>query len=374
MKKKRQANFELLRILCMYMIVVGHCLFHGRVTAKLGYGTMNYLADYLIQSFSVVHVNCFVMLAGYFAIDKEFRAQRLTRFWKQVAFYSVLIFLVYACFAGVGDGGVGAGDLIHAILPISSASYWFASVYMGLILLMPFAGMLALKITKKQYQYLLVVLALFFSVNHMIFRVDTYGSYYGRELPWFLFLTFLAGYIKLHTKEDRKYFWYGLAGYVICSLAVLASIYLSVETHQEDVEYFLNYNSPLALLATMFLFLCVKNMPWKETKLDGLILKVASAAFGVYLIHDNYLIRYLVWDTFRASKVARIHWAVVYAVAISLVVYAVCTCLELIRQKLFQIVGKWYEGTLLYKKEQALCGRLDRIFVEDPDGEKKTPA
>ena len=36
--KERQAKFELLRILCMYMIVVGHCLFHGRVTAKLGYG------------------------------------------------------------------------------------------------------------------------------------------------------------------------------------------------------------------------------------------------------------------------------------------------------------------------------------------------
>lgn len=372
--KKRQVNFELLRILCMYMIVVGHCLFHGRVTAKLGYGTMNYLASYLIQSFSVVHVNCFVMLAGYFAIDKAFKAQRLTKFWKQVAFYSILIFLIYGCFHGFGGDGVGGLDAVRAFLPISSANYWFASVYMGLILLMPFAGMLVQRLTRRQYQYLLAVLALFFSVNHMIFRVNTYGTYSGRELPWFLFLAFLAGYIKLHTKQERKYFWYGLAGYVICSLAVLASVYLSVETHQEDIGYFLNYNSPLALAATASLFLCVKNMPWKETKLDGLILKVASAAFGVYLIHDNYLIRYLVWDTFRASKVARTHWAVIYAVAIAVVVYIVCTCLELIRQKLFQIVGKWYEGTLLYKKEQALCGRLDRIFAEDPDGEKKTPA
>ena len=32
--KKRQMNFELLRILCMYMIVVGHSLFHGREPAK----------------------------------------------------------------------------------------------------------------------------------------------------------------------------------------------------------------------------------------------------------------------------------------------------------------------------------------------------
>ena len=69
--KKRQVNFELLRILCMYMIVVGHCLFHGRVTAKLGFGTTNYFLSYLIQAFSIVHVNCFVMLSGYFSIDKH---------------------------------------------------------------------------------------------------------------------------------------------------------------------------------------------------------------------------------------------------------------------------------------------------------------
>ena len=49
MHKKRQVNFELLRILCMYMIVIGHCLFHGRVTAKLGYGTVNYFLPYTLH-------------------------------------------------------------------------------------------------------------------------------------------------------------------------------------------------------------------------------------------------------------------------------------------------------------------------------------
>ena len=309
--KKRQLNFELLRILCMYMIVVGHCLFHGRVTAKLGYGTVNYFLSYLIQSFSVVHVNCFVMLAGYFSIDREFQAQRLFRFWRQVVFYSVLIGLI--CSVCIGVTGT---DVIKAIFPVSSNHYWFASVYMGLSLLMPFAGMLAVQLTKKQYQYLLALLALFFSVNHMIFRVNTYGSYVGRELPWFLFLALLAGYLKLYTRPDRKYFRYGLLGYAAASLAVLASVYLSVRLHQEDIGYFLNYNSPLALAAAGSLFLCVKNMPWQENRLDGWIQKVAGAAFGVYLIHDNYLIRYQVWDAFRASRVARTHWAVIYAVQI----------------------------------------------------------
>lgn len=354
---KRQVNFELLRILCMYMIVVGHCLFHGRVTAKLGYGTVNYFLSYLIQSFSVVHVNCFVMLAGYFAIGREFQSRRILRLWRQVVFYSVIICLIRGCCAGVTGR-----DVLTAVLPISARNYWFASVYMGLALLMPFAGMLAAGLSRSQYRYLLVLLGIFFSVNHMIFRADTYGTYSGRDLSWFLFLALLAGYVKLHTRQEKRYFWYGLLGYVLASLGVLASVYLSVELGLEDTGYFLNYNSPLALAATGSLFLCVKNMPWREGRLDNVIRKTAGAAFGVYLIHDNYLVRYAVWDMFRASKVARTHWAVLYAIAVGVVVYAVCTCMELARQRLFREAGRWYEKTVLYKKEQALLEKADDML------------
>lgn len=359
---KRQAKFELLRILCMYMIVVGHCLFHGRVTAKLGYGTVNYFLDYLIQSFSVVHVNCFVMLAGYFSIDRGFRSERLLKLWRQILFYSVVIFGLCRLFGEAAGIEVTAADAVHAIFPVSSRSYWFASVYFGLMLLMPFAGVLAAHLSKKQYQYLLAVLTVLMSVNHMVFQVNAYGTYIGRELGWFLFLSLLAGYIKLHTEERKAYFFYGLAGYMISSLAVLATVYLGVQFAWEDMGYFLNYNSPLALLATASLFLCVKNMPWKETRADGVIRKLSSVAFGVYLIHDNYLIRYLVWDTFRASKVALTHWAVIYACLIGVVVYLGCGAAELLRQKLFAVCRPAYEKTALCRLEKRMCERLDGLW------------
>lgn len=360
--KKRQAKFELLRILCMYMIVVGHCLFHGRVTAKLGYGTVNYFLDYLIQSFSVVHVNCFVMLAGYFSIDRGFRCERLLRLWRQILFYSVVIFGLCRLFGSAAGIEVTAADAVHAVFPVSSRSYWFASVYFGLMLLMPFAGMLAAHLSKKQYQYLLAVLAVLMSVNHMLFRVDAYGTYVGRELGWFLFLSLLAGYIKLHTEEKKAYFYYGLTGYVVGSLAVLATVYLGVQFAWEDMGYFLNYNSPLALLATASLFLCVKNMPWKETRADDVIRRLSGVAFGVYLIHDNYLIRYLVWDTFRTSKVALTHWAVIYACLIGVIVYLGCGVIEMLRQKLFAACRPLYEKTALCRLEQRLCKRLDGLW------------
>jgi FtsH-binding integral membrane protein len=172
----------------------------------------------------------------------------------------------------------------------------------------------------------------------------------------------LAGYVKLHMKADRKYVLRGILGYVGCSLLVLASVYASVELHLEDTGYFLNYNSPLALLSTFSLFVAVRNFSWKETRFDGLILKVAGAAFGVYLIHDNYLIRYLVWDTFRASKVARTHWAVIYAALIAVIVYLVCTCIELFRQRIFRLAGIAYRKTTLYRKEQTFCDKMNQLL------------
>lgn len=360
--KKREVNFELLRILCMYMIVIGHCLFHGRVTAKLGYGTVNYFLDYLIQSFSVVHVNCFVMLAGYFAIDRGFQCERLLKLWRQILFYAISIWGVCVLFGSRFGISVEWMDLVRAVLPISSKNYWFASVYFALMLVMPFAGMLVKQLSRKQYQFLLVILAVVMSLNHMVFRVNVYGNYAGRELGWFLFLTLFAGYLKQYTKKDSKYVRYGLAGYILCSLCVLGSIYLSVQLGWEDMGYFLNYNSPFALGATISLFLCVKNISWKETKVDPLILKLAGAAFGVYLIHDNYLIRYLVWDSFRVSKVALTHWSVIYAGVVSLIVYSVCTILELFRQKMFAICRVRYEKTALYQKEKIICQKLDGLW------------
>ena len=143
---------------------------------------------------------------------------------------------------------------------------------------------------------------------------------------------------------------------------MLASVYASVELHLEDTGYFLNYNSPLALLSTFSLFVAVRNFSWKETRFDGLILKIAGAAFGVYLIHDNYLIRYLVWDTFPASKVARTHWAVIYAALIAVIVYLVCTCVELFRQRIFRLAGIAYRKTTLYRKEQTFCDKMNQLL------------
>ena len=82
-------------------------------------------------------------------------------------------------------------------------------------------------------------------------------------------------------------------------------------------------------------------------------------------IRPEELIRYLVWDTFRVSKVAKTHWAMIYAVAVAVIVYLACTLLELLRQQLVKWFAPIWEKTLLYRKEQNLYLKITKR-VNDP--------
>ena len=72
MAVKRQANFELLRIVAMMMIIILHYLNKGNlVTAyTTDSSAVNYTA-HLIQAFCIVSVNCYVLLSGYFLVESS---------------------------------------------------------------------------------------------------------------------------------------------------------------------------------------------------------------------------------------------------------------------------------------------------------------
>lgn len=86
-KTTRSSNFELLRIICMLFIVLGHL-----IMAHNDVGVGEYMVSHIIRPFSVVAVNIFVMISGYFGI--KFKLERLIKLCTQTWFYSVGAFLV----------------------------------------------------------------------------------------------------------------------------------------------------------------------------------------------------------------------------------------------------------------------------------------
>ena len=98
--KKRMANMEALRLAAMMMVVSLHYLGKGELLADLT-GSLLPVdhAAWILESFSIVAVNAYVLLSGYFLVETAFRVKRLLSLILQILFYSCLI-PVILIFAG----------------------------------------------------------------------------------------------------------------------------------------------------------------------------------------------------------------------------------------------------------------------------------
>ena len=102
--KQRNSTIELLRVLCILMIVFMHLV-----------GIWWDFCDNLFDKEFIIFVNSlcncavtiFMLISGYYGI--RFNLKKIIRFEMMVLFYSILFILVQYCLIG----GVGALSLIH---------------------------------------------------------------------------------------------------------------------------------------------------------------------------------------------------------------------------------------------------------------------
>ena len=90
--KIRQSNYELMRIVSMLLIVLYHILSHGQVLHNTT-GVMHLIVIFLL-CITMVHVNSFVMLTGYFNYNKTFSIKKFFKTFNMMWFYQVAIIIV----------------------------------------------------------------------------------------------------------------------------------------------------------------------------------------------------------------------------------------------------------------------------------------
>ena len=165
LKGKRQANFELLRIVAMLMIIVLHYLNKGEMLTD--YTTdrtvINYAA-HLTEAFCIVAVNCYVLLAGYFLVESAWRPGRIVSLAGQILFYSVLIPVVLLCAGVVPAAELSVYDWLNYVLPVETEHYWFATSYVIMYLFAPFLAAGIRKMEKRTLQIIILCLLSYYSV------------------------------------------------------------------------------------------------------------------------------------------------------------------------------------------------------------------
>ena len=116
-----------------------------------------------------------------------------------------------------------------------------------------------------------------------------------------------------------------------------------ISVFSDNSLHFYNRNSILTLLGAVCLFMAFATM---NPRTNRFVNAVASATFGVYLLHDSELFRNLFWvDIFRNSSYQSTPLIIPYSIAVTVVVFIGCAVIDLARQyilenPLFSLIGR----------------------------------
>ena len=198
---KRESQFEVMRTIAMFFVVVYHCLTHG-IGGEYGFSTSqvvslsNLLFSDLMLVFCSIAVNLYVMISGYFLVDLNFKLSRIIRTWTCTVFYSCLITLLFVVLHVIPFDFVTIGK---SFFPLSSDAYWFVTQFVGLLILSPFLAMMVRRLSCRQYAILLIGGA--FVCLSIIPDFPLGKRFYvahGNSVWSFAYLFLVAGFIKHH--------------------------------------------------------------------------------------------------------------------------------------------------------------------------------
>ena len=162
--------------------------------------------------------------------------------------------------------------------------------------------MLLLKLDKKEYQTLLIMQLILWC----LIPTFTPSNYQSNGLIWFVTLYCVVGYVRLFrvnpsfTAKNYLGFFilFSMLRYLSCVLLITLGTRISIAA--ENSLFFYGQQSALTFLSALSLFMLFNKF---EIGYNKVVNTVASATFGVYLIHDSDMIRHLLWqDVFKTHN------------------------------------------------------------------------
>jgi len=363
-RPKRMANYELLRIVTMFMVVCLHYQARAGVLTAAGVpaGYVQIVGN-LIESFCIICVNLYVLISGYFLSSSEFRVSRILKLLCEILFYALLIPAVLKAMGIQVTGGENIWRTWFYIFPVSMEQYWFISAYVFMVLLSPFFNEGIRWLTRKQLKALILVLLFFTCILPSISPVQLTDDHAGYNAMWFFMVYLVAGYMRkyglprLGSPRRALACWLGSTFLMWGWSLILHRITLSgALLYYSGVPFHLN--SFFCLTGAMGLFACFGFIRIPEGGAAKLIRSTAPLTLGVYLIHENIDIRDR-WVTTLCKLYGPIPqngMVFLHMFACVATIYILSLFIDLIRTLLFDWIGIRLSGTrlaaLLQKADQ----------------------
>lgn len=327
----------------MLAIVAHHYAVHGGVllhteSANTGVFLL------VFGGFGKWGVDLFVLVGAFYMLGAARRGKALSTIYSQL----IPISWGLAVGAMIVTGAVLPWeDLRGSLFPVIFSQYWFVTAYVVLILMAPYLAIIVERLTELQLRRLILVGLVMWSGLSLI---DGVGLGIA-NLGWFALLFLIAAYVRVNEIPGSARTWgiASLASGALLTLTLLVAGYArwdyagTADALSWVVHNLAEQHSPvvLAFAVTVFVW-ALKSRPWKSRVLNYW----ATAAFGVYLIHDNPLTRRVLWrDIVETSSAAGQWWLPLHAVAWTLVVFVVASVvIFVLRPTVFAVTHKVTEA------------------------------
>ena len=291
-KKTRACGIELLKIICMIMIVISHSIpKYGE--AAFPNSHINLLVPTKdVQTLVILIFNYlgqmangpFIVCSAYFLLDSSSVKSR--KVWNFV--FDTFLFSIAFLVVGLGLGfDIPKSDIIRQILPITYENNWFVGCYLLLYLIHPFLNMVIEKMSQKQLLTMnIIAISLYCGIGFIL-----ENKYYYTVFIGFIIYYFITAYVKKYMQNlsaNKKWnLWVMIFSVVAIIVTIIVTNYFGfhLDVLKNQMCRWCKFINPFIVLFAISSFNLFKQMKFQNKAIET----TASVSLLVYIIHENYI-------------------------------------------------------------------------------------
>lgn len=297
MGKKRNLSIEFLRIISMLLIVYHHFSVHSEWIFPEEQFSKRELLIQTVGNFGKIGVMIFALISGYFLVNQTFGLKKIFSFTNLIRFYTLISFYIWKMMNPSATSIQVKENFWGSLFPIFFHKYWFVNAYFVLLLVQPILKPFFQSQPRKKQLQLFLVFIFFFSLSEITGTLlNIEGFYEPSQTFSILIVAFGGNVLRLYEKElHGKLFKYIISIFLITLILIVVRpiiVFYFGEKFAFSNSFLIGMNSINAILFSMSFFIIITKLNMDSSKW---IQKISKLTFDVYLIHDNYIMRPVIW-------------------------------------------------------------------------------
>lgn len=350
---KRNSNIELLRIIAMSFIVMGHFICQNELIPD-----SNFIDTFIFVFLGRGHriaVNIFLIIGIWFLFNVDFKWIRIAKLYGQVLFYcwplTVISFFLWGSHCSVKD-------IIKGVFPFWGRALWFATAYITLILIAPYLNKI-LEWNRKKLTTLVIFAVLFVSVMSSISNSD---SDYICDSMWFVVVYIIIGYVKKYQIQIKWRNIFNLVmGMAIYLVLVWATTFCYINSESKILvnigriasQYLSDIKSLPSIAIAYFIFEFFNNMKNRTIEWVNFI---AKSSFSVYIFHQTPAFYPILWNGLLSISIIK-NGSIISVILVTFLIYFFVSIIDILRRYIEPI---WLKIPFICR----IGNRLNKLYCE----------